>query len=199
MKNKIKKIFCAAICTAMLFVSVIPVNGLEIGENDIYISDFEEAENSLGDINADGKITPEDARICLRAAATLDKLTDEQKEAADVFGTGDVNASCARKILRVAAKLENMNIVVKLNIGQKLIVGPVRAQGIYYWQVKTDSNDLIMQKTVENNFPPDYIGPYDVYYTMYSDITAVYNVNFVLSVPWTGEILRSHNIIVVVK
>lgn len=129
----------------------------------------------------------------------LDNLTDEQKKAADVFGTGEINSACARKILRVAAKLDNMNIIVRLNVGQKLIIGPIYAQGIYNWNVEKNSNDLIIQKTVEDNLPQGFIGPYDVYYTIHTDIKAIYNVNFILNVPWTGEISESYNIIVIVK
>lgn len=61
----------------------------------------------LGDVDLNGKIDAEDARLALRAAAKLQTLTGEQFARADVDGNGDLNAIDARKILRVAAKLES--------------------------------------------------------------------------------------------
>ncbi len=61
-----------------------------------------------GDVDKNGKIDTDDARITLRAAAGLCVL--EGKEvlaAADVLGDGTTGINDARKILRVAAKLEN--------------------------------------------------------------------------------------------
>ncbi len=59
-----------------------------------------------GDVNSDGSITATDARMILRAAATLTTLTDEQKLVADVDGNGKVTAKDARMVLRVSAKLD---------------------------------------------------------------------------------------------
>lgn len=58
------------------------------------------------DVNGDGKITPADARLALRAAANLDKLDGVYAQAANVDGVGAVTPSDARKILRQSAGLE---------------------------------------------------------------------------------------------
>ncbi|MBR1810627.1 MAG: dockerin type I repeat-containing protein [Clostridia bacterium] len=58
-----------------------------------------------GDINGDGTVNSIDARLALRAAAQLDRLTDEQKSAADVNHDGKVTAADARALLRYAARL----------------------------------------------------------------------------------------------
>lgn len=60
----------------------------------------------LGDVNGDGDITAQDARLALRFAAKLDAVSYVESKAADVNLDGNVTASDARKILRVAAKLE---------------------------------------------------------------------------------------------
>ena len=60
----------------------------------------------LGDINGDGKINASDARIALRASASLETLTEDQKIAADLNFDKKVNAADARKILRIASKLD---------------------------------------------------------------------------------------------
>ena len=58
-----------------------------------------------GDVNGDGKITTADARLALRAAAELEKLTEEAMQAADWDGDGKVTTSDAREILREATRL----------------------------------------------------------------------------------------------
>ncbi len=60
----------------------------------------------LGDVDFNGKVNASDARITLRAAASLQQLSDDKKKIADVDGNGRVNASDARKILRVSARLD---------------------------------------------------------------------------------------------
>ncbi len=59
-----------------------------------------------GDVNGDGKVNSSDAREVLRAAAGLNKLSEDKKKKADVNGDGKVNSSDAREILRKAAGLK---------------------------------------------------------------------------------------------
>ena len=61
---------------------------------------------SIGDVDGNGQILADDARLALRASAKLEELTEQQKTAADVDGSGEVLADDARVILRVSAKLE---------------------------------------------------------------------------------------------
>ena len=60
----------------------------------------------LGDIDSDGEISVSDARLALRAAVKLDKLTGVYEIAAKV-GNDKISVSEARTILRAAVKLEN--------------------------------------------------------------------------------------------
>ncbi|NLA76355.1 MAG: hypothetical protein GX851_00745, partial [Clostridiales bacterium] len=60
----------------------------------------------LGDLDGNEKVEATDARIALRAATSLETLTETQKRAADVDGNGKVDATDARTILRVATKLQ---------------------------------------------------------------------------------------------
>ncbi|MBQ6019171.1 MAG: pilus assembly protein N-terminal domain-containing protein [Clostridia bacterium] len=64
-----------------------------------------ETDADSGDVNMDGKVNSVDARLALRAAAKLEKLSAEQKQSADMNQDGKVNSSDARTILRIAAKL----------------------------------------------------------------------------------------------
>lgn len=63
----------------------------------------------LGDVDGNGKVSPADARLALRAAAKLVSLSKTQFTAADVDKNGRLSPSDARKILRVAAKLEQFS------------------------------------------------------------------------------------------
>lgn len=58
------------------------------------------------DINGNGKVDASDARLALRAAASIEKLSDAQKKLADCDSDGRVSAADARVILRIAAKLQ---------------------------------------------------------------------------------------------
>ena len=61
----------------------------------------------MGDVNGDGKVYAEDARLALRGSARLEKLSITQLFAADVDGDGVLFAGDARQILRFSAKLQN--------------------------------------------------------------------------------------------
>lgn len=63
--------------------------------------------NIPGDVDGDGKVRAMDARLALRASASLDKLEDAAFEAADINGDGRITANDARSILRYAAGLIN--------------------------------------------------------------------------------------------
>ena len=58
----------------------------------------------VGDINFDGRVTSEDARLALRASVGSEKLTEAQKLAADTDGDNKITAADARDILRKAVK-----------------------------------------------------------------------------------------------
>ena len=64
------------------------------------------ADITKGDINGDGKITSEDARLALRASVGAEKLTDRQKDAADMDNDGNVTAADSRLILRKSVGLD---------------------------------------------------------------------------------------------
>ena len=65
---------------------------------------------ALGDVNGDGKVTSADARIALRCAAKLERLSEARTKAADVDRSDKVNSTDARIILRVAAKTETLEV-----------------------------------------------------------------------------------------
>ncbi len=60
----------------------------------------------LGDINADGKISAQDARIALRSSVELEELNEWQLVAANTDFEKTVTAKDARKILRASVELE---------------------------------------------------------------------------------------------
>ncbi len=60
-----------------------------------------------GDIDGNGQILADDARLALRASAKLEELNEVQLLAADVDGNNQVLADDARQILRFSAKLQS--------------------------------------------------------------------------------------------
>ena len=59
-----------------------------------------------GDIDADGQITPADARLVLRFTVELEVFTGLQAILADVDGSPGINPADARKVLRASVGLE---------------------------------------------------------------------------------------------
>ncbi|MCR5781540.1 MAG: hypothetical protein K6G90_02265 [Clostridia bacterium] len=84
-----------------------PGSGLYLYQLDPDSKGSESADTKTGDVNGDGDILADDARLALRFSAKLEKLTDIQKKAADTDGNGQVLADDARHILRASAKLED--------------------------------------------------------------------------------------------
>ena len=67
---------------------------------------FAAAGNGICDVDGNGKITAEDARLALRFAVWLDAPTTAQRSRADADGDGTITASDARWILRIAVDLD---------------------------------------------------------------------------------------------
>lgn len=59
-----------------------------------------------GDVDGNGQILADDARLALRFSAKLEEPDENQQKAADVDGNGQVLADDARQILRFSAKLQ---------------------------------------------------------------------------------------------
>lgn len=64
---------------------------------------------SFGDLDGDGHVYAADARLALRATVNLEKLSAEQKKAADADADNKITASDARRILRLCVELVNKN------------------------------------------------------------------------------------------
>lgn len=99
---KIKNRLIMSILSVVLCLSIIgtmPLTAFSIDES---------AGHLLGDINSDGRVNSEDARLALRIAARLDSVEEGsiKYRAADVDLNENINAEDARLILRVAAKLD---------------------------------------------------------------------------------------------
>lgn len=65
----------------------------------------------FGDVNSDGNISADDARIALRASVGLTQLSEEEKIFADMNRDGKISADDARTILRISVGLEDAILV----------------------------------------------------------------------------------------
>ncbi len=66
------------------------------------VMDYTHAMDHPGDVDMDGKVNTKDARLALRAALGLAKLTGPQTVAADMDGEGKVTTKDARTILKMS-------------------------------------------------------------------------------------------------
>jgi hypothetical protein len=57
------------------------------------------------DVNGDGRVTAEDARLILRYSASLEEFDRDQRKRADANADGTVDAADARLALRFSAHL----------------------------------------------------------------------------------------------
>lgn len=166
--KKIKKLSClvlsltiAVLCAVQVMAEDnLPSTGLIWDTWESYLENINE--NTLyalttqrkGDINGDGTITAADARLCLRAAAQLEELTEPQIDAADVNNKSGITSADARKILRISAGLdasENMTFETTADWG--FIIGPLKGSGSgqYYWQCEIDYDGLaVTQESVDS-------------------------------------------------
>ncbi len=71
------------------------------------VSDGSAPAYAVGDVDGNGQVLANDARLALRASAKLETLDVRQTKAADVDGNGQVLANDARQILRYSAKLQH--------------------------------------------------------------------------------------------
>ena len=79
-----------------------------------------------GDVDADGDITPSDARLALRCSVSLEKYKKDSAAflACDVDGDGEVKASDARMILRASVSLDILTTEEHTHLFRKKIVRP---------------------------------------------------------------------------
>lgn len=63
----------------------------------------------LGDVNGDGVLTAQDARLILRYVASLEQFSAGQLAASDIDSDGKVTAADARLALRISAQLEDIH------------------------------------------------------------------------------------------
>ena len=61
-----------------------------------------------GDVDFDGAVTPEDARLTLRASVGLENISAAAKAWADVDRDGKITSADARLILRASVGLEKL-------------------------------------------------------------------------------------------
>lgn len=182
------------LCYILIFVFIFPIqaSAYEYNEKDVII-DF-----LPGDIDGNYRVNSADARLCLRAAASLEALTAEQIKAADLDGTGEIKSANARSILRACAKLEPLTITVNIEQGQRIVVGPLKnTPGGFVWTSKTDSSKTTITRTSENNLLPEHVGLFDQFFTIITDEDNSFIATILQECPWTGEIYCSFNLNIV--
>lgn len=154
-----------------------------------------------GDIDADGLITAEDARLCLRAVVGLEELNELQRDAADLAGSGVIDSSCARNILRASVGMEQFNSDSIQTVRDVVIIKPflTAGSGMYQWEctVAPDEEYATVKRSTYEIAPPEYVGAsvaQHFYINLKSQGTFVFV--FKLHCAWTGEVLRQYTLTV---
>lgn len=70
---------------------------------------IEDKSYCIGDLNGDGNVLANDARLALRISAKMETATEQQTTSGDINKNGKIDASDARMILRAAASLEKLD------------------------------------------------------------------------------------------
>lgn len=197
---KMKKITALALCIAMFLMHSIvsfaaedeqlPPTGLIWDTWESYMENMDETTlralttQRMGDVDADGRITASDARLCLRAAADLETLTEPQRIAADVNNNWDITSSDARKVLRAAAGLDILDdMSVETTIDWGFVVGPLKnaGSGRYSWQCSVDKNGLTVNEyTVDTDSEKDG-APIEQFFAFTPEADGTYAINFKLA------------------
>lgn len=161
------------------------------------------ADQRTGDVDADGRITAADARLCLRVSAQLEEIEFTQSIAADIDGNGKITSADARKILRFSAGLdtpETMNYELSLS-GWGFIIGPMKnaGSGRYYWQCEVDTDGLTFtEESVDNTEGKDGASP-EYFFVFTAEKTGNYTVTFTLTDSKQAEIIDTFSINVSVE
>ena len=90
-----KRIVCMLLCAALL-LCIAPVRAVRA------------AALKAGDVDMNGVINAADARLTLRAAVGLEKLSDDAMRCADADRNAEITAADARLVLRAAVGLEEL-------------------------------------------------------------------------------------------
>lgn len=155
-----------------------------------------------GDLDGDGQITASDARKCLRAAASLEFLSDVQKIAADVTGPNSITSADARKILRIAAGLDKqVSNIIEMPTGWGFIFGSLKTagSGMYRWYCTADDELSVIQ--TERDYSPGCVigAPVDSFFLFSAEKEGTYTAHFELKASWENEPIDEFDVIIVVK
>ncbi len=113
-----------------------------------------------GDIDFDGRITAEDARLALRAAVGLEKLKRYQYYATDYNEYNPIVSSAARDILRASCGLDKLEFSeCNFYTGQEIAFGPFAnaENGQYNWVCEglDEEQFTIEEKSISDEDAPD--------------------------------------------
>ena len=154
---------------------------------------------SPGDIDGNSRVSAADARLTLRAAANLEKLTPEQFSAADMNKDSKITASDARTVLRIAASLEspeNYTDTGHPGNENKQVLSPseVYEEALNYTVEINTYNENGTETSVSSGFFTDYSGTFVTNYHAVKDAYSVkiktgdggiYNAEYILG--WSEE------------
>ena len=144
-----------------------------------------------GDLNGDGQIGTDDARLCLQAAIGLVSLSDDDWQinaaasvdnAATASANMDFSTATARKILRSAIGLGDLNEAnVVLKTGQSYLMKELRNAGsgsIFWLEPMVSDENLVVEISSQIDGEGNPGDPMVYSYTISSDVPGEYQITF---------------------
>ncbi len=132
MNKKLKAVIAVMIVTVTVFLAVMPFGAVQI-------------KRYYGDIDCDGDVTVQDARIALMAAVKIYEyeLTDMDLIAADINGDGEITSVDARLILRIAAGLQKKEEIenYEFSVNSQELVNKINAMRV---EKSADATPLVL-------------------------------------------------------
>ncbi len=182
MKNLICFIL-SLIITASMTLSVSALSAVTFSDD--AAKSFEV--NRCGDLDGNSKVNSVDARLCLRAAAKMETLSEKAMNTADIDGDGEITSSDARKILRAAAKVEILyaKVPVYSAVNSTVVIGDLETAGSgrYVWYCTTENENAVKinSYTLEDQLESKVDGaPVQQFFEITIADTGRYNVKFEL-------------------
>lgn len=193
-----KKYFSLIMIMILIIINIIPA-----------MATTESVEQALGpvilyqngDIDADGRITVADARLCLRGVVGLEELNEAQRRAADVTGDGIIGINCARNILRASIGMEQFDSDCVQTSRDVVIIKPflTAGSGMYQWECTVFPEDEFasVQRFTYDIASSEVTGApvaQQFYINLKSQGTFVFV--FELNCSWMGEVLQKYTLTV---
>lgn len=201
-------VFLVTVCNFSVFAETQYATGLIWDDWESYLEELDDDTVKIlsklrsGDINGDGRISAEDARIALRASVELEQLSENQKTAADIDKNLSITAADARTILRASVDLEKTDdLIITESKETGFVIGSLETAGSgkYTWKCFEGKNGFKMREYFINTDPEKDGAPIQQYFIFTPKKAGSYTLTFILSDINNIEVLDEFKVKVIIN